>query len=136
MNEVLPEADFVVVAAPLTDSTRGLFNASAFKQMGSHARLINIGRGPIVDTDALVGALEAQELAGAALDVFEQEPLPEDHALWGMEQVIVSPHMAGDFQGWREALSEQFLDNFDRWRNGESLENVVDKDRGYVPPDQ
>ncbi len=131
LHRVLPDADYVVIAAPLTDGTRGLFGAETLRHMNADARLINIGRGPIVDTEALVSALRDGALAGAALDVFEQEPLPEDSPLWDMENVIVSPHMAGDFIGWREALSQQFLDNFQRWREGEALFNLVDKKRGY-----
>ncbi len=134
--ERLPEADFVVIAAPLTGATRGMFNARAFTAMAPTARLINIGRGPIVVTDDLVEALRARRIAGAALDVFEEEPLPPDHPLWEMEQVVVSHHMAGDFIGWQAALSAQFIDNFQRWCDGLPLHNVVDKKRGYVPPEQ
>ena len=126
-------ADYVAVAAPLTPQTRGLFNAEAFDRMPAHARFINVGRGPIVDTDALVNVLTDGRIAGAALDVFEQEPLPANHPLWGLDNVLISAHMAGDFIGWRVALSEQFLDNLSRWRAGEPLRNVVDKGRGYVP---
>ncbi|WP_290649871.1 D-2-hydroxyacid dehydrogenase [Aquisalimonas sp.] len=132
--EQLPNADYVVVAAPLTGDTRGLFGAEAFAAMHPRARFINIGRGPIVQTDALVEALRNQTIAGAGLDVFEEEPLPADHPLWGFPQAILSAHMAGDVIGWREALTEQFVNNFRRWRAGESLQNVVDKRRGYVPP--
>lgn len=132
----LPEADFVVVAAPLTDDTRGLFSTAAFAAMSPHARFINIGRGPIVDTDALVEALRAGTIAGAGIDVFEEEPLPRDHPLWTFPQAILSAHMAGDVVGWREALTKQFLANFRRWQADEPLHNVVDKVRGYVPPVQ
>lgn len=132
--EHLPDADYVIVAAPLTDATRGLFGHEAFAAMKPEARFINIGRGPIVDTEALVEALEAEGIAGAGLDVFEEEPLPQGHPLWDLPQVILSAHMAGDVVGWQEALTEQFLDNFRRWQAGESLQNVVDKRRGYVPP--
>ena len=132
--ERLPEADFVIVAAPLTDDTRGLFGGKAFDAMKSTARFINIGRGPIVDTDALVQALESGSIAGAGLDVFEEEPLPENHPLWRFPQAILSAHMAGDVVGWQAALTEQFLDNFRRWRAGEDLVNLVDKQQGYVPP--
>lgn len=131
LHKVLPEADFVVIAAPLTDSTKHLFDEETFRHMQTGARLINIGRGPIVHTPALVEALEKGRIAGAAVDVFEEEPLPPDSPLWGMDHVIVSPHMAGDFRGWRKALSEQFLDNFQRWREGRELFNRVDKKRGY-----
>lgn len=131
----LPDYDFVVIAAPLTKGTRGLFDQRAFEAMPAHARLINVGRGPIVVTDDLVAALENDGIAGAALDVFEQEPLPADHRLWDLDNVHISAHMAGDFIGWRRALSEQFIANFERWRRGEALANQVDKGRGYVPPD-
>lgn len=122
---LLPKADFVVITAPLTESTRGLFDRKAFAAMNPQARLINVGRGPIVNTDDLVIALQNGEIAGAALDVFEEEPLPENHRLWTMDNVMISAHMAGDFIGWRRALGEQFVDNFQRWQRGESLHNVV-----------
>lgn len=130
--ELLPDYDYVVIAAPLTEDTRGLFGREAFRRMKRGARIINIGRGPIVQTDALVEALEAGDVDGAGLDVFEQEPLPADHPLWGMHNVILSAHMAGDVVGWREALSKQFISNFRRWQRGETLENLVDKQRGYA----
>lgn len=133
LHEQLGLADYVVVAAPLTPQTRGMFGAREFAAMQPHARFINIGRGPIVNTDALVGALQNEQIAGAGLDVFETEPLPQGHPLWRMSNVLMSAHMAGDFIGWRKALSEQFLDNFSRWRAGEPLENIVDKGHGYVP---
>ncbi|MDX1597601.1 MAG: D-2-hydroxyacid dehydrogenase, partial [Marinobacter sp.] len=121
-------ADYVVIAAPLTPQTEGLFDSKAFKTMRAHARLINIGRGPIVKTDDLVEALRDGEIAGAGLDVFEEEPLPQDHPLWDMENVIMTAHMAGDFIGWKRALTDQFLENFDRWHGGEELFNLVDKE--------
>ncbi|PVY79014.1 phosphoglycerate dehydrogenase-like enzyme [Tamilnaduibacter salinus] len=125
-------ADFVVVAAPLTPATEGLFDRKAFQAMRSDARFINIGRGPIVKTDDLVDALRAGDIAGAGLDVFEEEPLPEAHPLWDMENVLITAHMAGDFIGWRKALTEQFLDNFQRWKQGDDLFNLVDKKLGYA----
>ncbi|KAF0286029.1 hydroxyacid dehydrogenase [Spiribacter sp. SSL99] len=129
---LLPDYDFVVIAAPLTEATRGLFGAAEFKAMAEHARLINIGRGPIVQTDALVAALEDGAIDGAALDVFEHEPLPADHPLWDLPNVHLSAHMAGDFIGWKTALSEQFIDNFRRWQRGEALNNPVDKAQGFA----
>ena len=129
---ILPDYDFVVIAAPLTADTEGLFGEAEFHAMHSSARLINIGRGPIVRTEALVQALENGDIDGAALDVFEEEPLPSDHPLWGLDNVHISAHMAGDFIGWKRALSEQFLENYHRWRNGEPLENLVDKHQGFV----
>lgn len=125
-------ADFVVIAAPLTPQTEGLFDHEAFAAMRKTARLINIGRGPIVNTNDLIKALNDGEIAGAALDVFEEEPLPDDHPLWDMGNVIMTAHMSGDFIGWRRALTDQFLENFDRWHRGEELFNQVNKALGYA----
>jgi len=132
LDEALPDADYVVVAAPLTDRTRGMFGAAKFGRMKPGARLINVGRGPIVEEPALIEALREGQIAGAALDVFSEEPLPKDSPLWGMPQVVVSPHMSGDFVGWHEALGGLFVENFRRWERGEQLLNVVDKERGYA----
>lgn len=132
LDEVLPEADYVVVAAPLTAQTRGMFGAAQFERMKPGARFINVGRGPIVDESALTDALRDGRIAGTALDVFSEEPLPEDSPLWEMPQVVVSPHMSGDFVGWLEALGGLFVENFRRWERGDELLNVVDKERGYA----
>ena len=123
---------FVVIAAPLTPQTEGLFDAKAFAAMKKTARLINIGRGPIVNTEALLKALDDGEIAGAGLDVFEEEPLPSDHPLWQRENVIMTAHMAGDFIGWKRALTDQFLENFDRWHKRGELFNLVNKELGYA----
>lgn len=127
MMSVLPHVDYVVITAPLTPDTEGLFGTETFQAMKPSAHLINVGRGPIVDTRALLKALETGDIAGAALDVFEQEPLPEGHPLWDKPNVMISAHMAGDFIGWRRALGEQFANNFTRWMAGESLSNQVKK---------
>jgi phosphoglycerate dehydrogenase-like enzyme len=132
LDEALPEADYVVIAAPLTAQTRGMFGAAQFGRMKPGARLINVGRGPIVDESALVEALREGRISGAALDVFAKEPLLEDSPLWEMPQVVVSPHMSGDFVGWLEALGELFVENFRRWERGDELLNVVVKERGYA----
>jgi phosphoglycerate dehydrogenase-like enzyme len=132
LTEQLGLADFVVIAAPLTPQTEGLFNEKAFKSMRKSARLINIGRGPVVKTDDLIAALNNGDIAGAALDVFEEEPLPAEHPLWDMENVIMTAHMSGDFIGWKRALTDQFLENLDRWHQGEELFNLVDKKLGYA----
>ncbi|MCR8914971.1 D-2-hydroxyacid dehydrogenase [Marinobacter panjinensis] len=132
LTEQLGLADFVVIAAPLTPQTEGLFDEKAFKSMRTSARLINIGRGPVVKTDDLITALNNGDIAGAALDVFEEEPLPADHPLWDMENVIMTAHMSGDFIGWKRALTDQFLENLDRWHKGQDLFNFVDKKLGYA----
>lgn len=130
LHAQLGRADYVVVAAPLTAQTRHMFGADEFSAMQTHARFINIGRGPIVDTDTLVSALQDQQIAGAGLDVFETEPLPADHPLWRLQNVLMSAHMAGDFLGWRKALIEQFLQNLKHWHAGQTLHNIVDKGHG------
>lgn len=133
LPSALAAADFVVLAAPLTDSTHGLFDAELFGHVKRGARLINVGRGELVRTDDLVDALRSGVLAGAALDVVDPEPLPRDHPLWDLPGVVVTPHNAGDFVGWQDTLVDAFADNFRRWRAGLPLENVVDKRLGYVP---
>nr|WP_024874780.1 D-2-hydroxyacid dehydrogenase [Saccharomonospora piscinae] len=133
LSRHLPDFDVVVAVAPLTEQTKGLFDAEAFAAMRPGARFVNVGRGELVATGDLVSALRSGQLSGAALDVFEQEPLPQDSPLWTMENVLLSAHMSGDVVGWRNALVEVFADNFARWRDGEPLRNVVDKRLGYVP---
>ncbi|MFJ8052874.1 D-2-hydroxyacid dehydrogenase [Streptomyces luteogriseus] len=132
LRTALAEADYVVLAAPLTDDTRGMVDASVLAAMKPGARLINVGRGGLVDEEALIGHLAAGRLAGAALDVFAQEPLPARSPLWDMPGVMISPHTAGETTGEREALVEVFLDNLTRHIEGRPLRNVVDKRRGYV----
>jgi phosphoglycerate dehydrogenase-like enzyme len=126
-------ADHVVVVAPLTDATRGLVDRRVLHAMKPGAHLVNVGRGPIVDEDALVAALTDGSIAGASLDVFATEPLPPDHPLWATPGVVVTPHMAGDALGWLDTLAQQFVDNAHRWLEGAELVNVVDKKLGFVP---
>lgn len=129
---LLPSADVLVLAAPLTDATRGMLDKAALDLLPDTARVVNVGRGGLVVEQDLVAALQGGRIAGAALDVFETEPLPADSPLWEMENVIVSPHMSGDVVGWRGMLVDQFLENLARYRAGEPLHNVVDKSLGYV----
>jgi phosphoglycerate dehydrogenase-like enzyme len=132
LMSVLPDADYVVVAAPLTEHTREMLGERAFAVMKPTARLINVGRGPVVDEHALLGALREGRLTAAALDVFAHEPLPPEHPLWRTPNVLVSPHMSGDVAGWQDAVAGLFVDNFYRWCSGEPLVNVVDKQLGFV----
>jgi len=132
LYDLLADADYVIITAPLTDDTRGLFDHKAFAGMKPSARLINVGRGPVVVESDLVEALENRLISGAALDVFEQEPLDEQSPLWEMPQVMISAHMAGDFIGWRRALIDQFVENYRNWCEGKELFNVVDKRSGFV----
>ncbi|GAB3210959.1 D-2-hydroxyacid dehydrogenase [Marinactinospora thermotolerans] len=132
LASALPRADYVILAAPLTPATRGLVDAAALARMKPTARLVNVGRGALVVQDDLVAALRSKTIAGAALDVFDHEPLADSSPLWDLPGVIVSPHMSGDVLGWREELVDLFLDNLGRFLAGEPLRNVVDKRRGYV----
>ncbi|MFF2845581.1 D-2-hydroxyacid dehydrogenase [Streptomyces sp. NPDC058001] len=135
LDRLAARADWVVCAAPLTDDTRGMFDARRFGLMQPSARFINVGRGPLVVEADLVAALEHRWIAGAALDVFTDEPLPPDSPLWSAPGLIVSPHMSGDTVGWRDELGTQFVEQYERWVAGKPLLNVVDKKRGYVPGD-
>lgn len=129
----LARADWVVLAAPLTDATRGMIDTDALAAMRPSARLINVGRGELVRTDDLVTALDNEVIAGAALDVMDPEPLPAGHPLWELPTALITPHNSGDFVGWRRALVELFAENLARWQAGEPLDNIVDKTMGYVP---
>ena len=127
----LAGADYVLDALPLTSHTRHHFDARAFAVMRQTARFINVGRGSTVDEPALIRALSDGDIAGAALDVFETEPLPADSPLWSMPQVLVSPHMGGDFDGWESAVVDVFVENCARFARGEPLRNQVDKADGF-----
>jgi phosphoglycerate dehydrogenase-like enzyme len=132
LDELLPMAYSVVVALPLTSATREFMNADRFAKMRPGASFINIGRGALVDEHALVDALERGIIGTAALDVFIQEPLPADHRLWHLKNVIVSPHMSGDTFGFEESLAAQFMTNLQRWCSGRQLINVVDKHKLFA----
>ncbi len=127
LTEVLGQSDFVVIAAPHTPETFKLFNRERIRQMKRSAYLINIGRGVIVDLADLTAALQAGEIAGAGLDVFEIEPLPKEHPLWRMDNVILTPHCAAASPRVPERHLETLLDNLRRFVAGQPLLNVVDK---------
>ncbi len=128
---LLPEADFVVLTVPLTTETGALFGARELRAMRPTAYLINIGRGAVLQETALVQALHAGWLAGAGLDVFETEPLPQESPLWAMDNVIITGHYAGHSPHYDARAFETFLDNLRRYRAGKPLVNVVDKMLGY-----
>jgi phosphoglycerate dehydrogenase-like enzyme len=129
LAELLGHSDFVVVAAPHTPETYHLINRERLRQMKRSAYLINVGRGVIVDLADLTAALEAGEIAGAGLDVFEVEPLPPGHPMWRMENVILTPHCAAASVRVAERHLEVLLDNLRRFVAGQPLRNVVDKGR-------
>ncbi len=135
LARAVADAHYLVLVAPLTEQTRGMLDASVLAAMRSDARVINVGRGELLVTADLVRALRDGQIAGAALDVFEEEPLPADHPLWSMDTVLISAHMSGDAVGWRDRLAQMFTASLVRFVDGDdpqSLPNVVDKRRGYV----
>jgi len=131
LRDAIAPADFVAVAAPLTPQTRHMIGAEQLSWMRPHAVLINIGRGQLIDEPALIDALQRGAIRGAALDVFETEPLPASHPFWSMPQVLLSPHSADRVEGWLDQTMAMFLDNLGRFVRGEPLTNVVDPHRGY-----
>jgi phosphoglycerate dehydrogenase-like enzyme len=131
LSEVLPQCDYLVAAAPLTPETNGMIGAAAFACMKPGAVVINVGRGPVIDEAAMVEALSTRRIKGAALDVFDREPLPAGHPLYSLDNVLLSPHCADHTPDWLERAMQFFIDQFDRYRKGEPLMNVVDKRLGY-----
>lgn len=127
LDGLLPQADFVILTVPHTPATEGFFNTTKFRLMKRDAFFINIGRGMTTKLDDLVAALRDGEIAGAALDVYEQEPLPAEHPLWGMANVLLTPHMAGYGPHLNERRLQIIEDNCRAFANGEPLRNVVDK---------
>lgn len=131
LEAMLPLADVVVLCVPLTPETEGMMNARTLGLMKSGAYLVNIARGRVVDTDALVAALESGRLAGACLDVTDPEPLPPGHALWGMPNVVITPHVASRAALTSERRADLLEANVRRFGAGDPLLNVVDKSAGY-----
>ena len=131
VDDVLAESDYVVLSAPLTPSTYRLITRERLTLMRPSAVLINVSRGAIVDEAALVETLQAGRIRGAALDVFETEPLPPESPLWGLDNVLVSPHTADHTADSHDRAMAFFIENLRRFERGESLENVVDKAEGY-----
>ena len=131
LAEMLSECDYVVVSLPLTEQTRGLIGDAQLAVMKKDAVLINVGRGRTVDERALIKALSENRIRGAGLDVFDEEPLPQGHPFYSMENVLLSPHCADHTPDWLDNASRFFLAQLDRFRSGLDLLNVVDKRLGY-----
>ena len=129
--DMVARVDHVVVATPLTEETHHLIGDRVLGAMRPGAILVNVGRGKVVDETALLAALDQGRVRAAALDVFEQEPLPPDHPFWRMENVLISPHTADHTKDWEANTMEPFLENVRRFRDGEVLLNPVDKRLGY-----
>jgi D-2-hydroxyacid dehydrogenase (NADP+) len=126
LRDLLPRADWLVLACPLTEETRGLIDRDALARLPRRAHLLNVARGPVVDESALIAALERRQIAGAYLDVFEQEPLAEDSALWDLPNVIITPHNSAVSDGNDGRVLDIFEENLRRWHAGEPLVNQVD----------
>jgi D-2-hydroxyacid dehydrogenase (NADP+) len=131
LPELLAQSDFVVLAVPLTKETRHMIGAAELRSMKPSAVLINIARGAVIDTEALISALKDGGIAGAGLDVFEQEPLPPESELWSLENVIMSPHISGGTEIYNQRAVAIFCENLRRYLAGEPLMNLVDAERGY-----
>lgn len=131
IDALIAESSYLVLSTPLTASTYRLMNAARLRLMRNDAVLINVGRGEVVDQRALAGALRERRIHGAALDVFEQEPLPPDDPLWTLDNVLISPHTADHTSDSHARSMAFFLEQLTRFRNGERLENVVDKVERY-----
>lgn len=131
LDEMLAQADYVVLAAPLTSSTRALIGTAQLSRMKPDACLINVGRGPLVDEDALAKALRDKEIGGAALDVFSKEPLPLDSPLWDLDNLLITPHTAALTEKLWQRHYALVAENLRRYLAGQPLLAVVDKQRGY-----
>jgi len=131
LDEALPSADLLVIAAPETRQTRRLVDRPRLELLPSRGVLVNVGRGSLVDEEALVEMLETGRLLGAALDVFEEEPLPPDSPFWTLPNVIVSPHSASTVVQENDRLVELFIENLHRYLDGRPLLNEFDKSRSY-----
>jgi len=131
LRDVLAASDYVVLSTPLTSETRGMIDAEELTAMKSSAVIINVGRGPVIVESALIAALSEKRIRGAALDVFDVEPLPDGHPFYKLDNVLLSPHSADHTVGWEELALRGFLKNYERFSKGEPLEDVVDKKAGY-----
>jgi phosphoglycerate dehydrogenase-like enzyme len=129
--EMISRCDYIVVATPLTSETRGAIGVPEFAAMKPTAVVVNVGRGPVIDEQELIDALSSKRIKGAALDVFDQEPLPQGHVFYKLDNVLLSPHCADNTPDWLEQSMELFIAQFERFRKGEALLNVVDKKLGY-----
>jgi glyoxylate/hydroxypyruvate reductase A len=131
LDEALPGIDIVVLACPLTPETAGLMGRRQLGLLPLGAVLVNIARGQVVDEEAMIDALRAGRLGGACLDVFAAEPLPADSPLWGMDNVLVSPHSASTVASENETITDLFIDNLERFTAGRPLRNRYEPTRGY-----
>lgn len=131
LDELLPQADYVLLCTPVTPATTGLMNAARLARMKAESYLINVGRGPLVDENALIETLREIRIAGAALDVFTEEPLPPESPFWSLENVLITPHTAAVTDRLWERHYKLIAENLTRFLEGKPLLNLIDKRRGY-----
>jgi len=131
LNVLLAQCDYIVIAAPLTPETHHMIGDAAFAAMKPNAVVVNIGRGPVIDQQALVRALIEGKIKGAGLDVFEQEPIPPGDPIYKLENVLISPHCADQTREWLNRAMQFFLKQYERFSNGQPLKNIVEKRLGY-----
>lgn len=131
MDELLPQADFVLLCTPVTPATTGLINKERLDKMKFGAYLINVARGPLIEEAALIDVLRQQRIAGAALDVFVEEPLPSDSPFWSLDNVLITPHTAAATEKLWDRHYDLIVENLNRFLTGKPLLNEVDKNRGY-----
>lgn len=131
LEHLLATSDHIVICLPFTPETCGIFNSGMFDKVKDGAYLYNVSRGETIDDDALIMALNSGKIRGAALDVFNQEPLPSDHPFWNIENLIITPHVAGHYNGLRESTFELFKLNLSRYLNNEPMRNEVNFGNGY-----
>ncbi len=133
LDSLLPRADVVAVTLPGTPETRGMLGKERIGKMKPGAVVLNVGRGYLLDTEALCDALESGRLGGAGLDVTEPEPLPKGHRLWGLPTAVITPHVSGGYHLWEthERIVDIFVENLGRFLRGEALKNLVDFETGY-----
>jgi len=131
LDQVLLEAKFVVLACALTDSTRHLFNAARFARMRSDAYLVNVARGEVVNQEDLIAALESSSIAGCATDVTYPEPLPQEHPMWQVENLLITPHTADTMSIVTRLFAERLVENVSAWLSGQDLVGIVDPKLGY-----
>ncbi|MHC5933418.1 D-2-hydroxyacid dehydrogenase [Nostoc sp.] len=130
-HALLPEVDYIIVATPLTPETKGLINETVLRSLPSHAYLINVGRGAVVDESALTKALTEGWIAGAGLDTVSIEPLPPESPLWSLPNLLITPHTSAISPALKGRIAALFLDNLERYGAGQPLRNVVNKQAGY-----
>ena len=131
MKEMLAKSDYIVLSVPLTPETSHIISEAELRSMKPSAYIINIGRGGLIDEEALIHALDEKKIAGAGLDVTAIEPLPKDSRLWGMDNVILTPHVSGGMENYMDQAAELFCDNIRRYLDGRKLRNVIDRKKGY-----